>query len=277
MKNRTKDFPLRKARIKLNDRKNPITLSDIVNIIIATFSLVGICLSAWSVHQMKEDRRSAFKPDVLINPYEKKITWNEEGLENWVQTTNDEIPIIENEDGTFSSSITIQSILKASFDTLPIANIGVGTAKNISISWDSGNTKRLLNKLIEYNSDYSNFCTVGDNACVFSFYDHLVHVNNVTDSFYMYMLPANEKDSELYLSLPLPYSIIIHELIKQPEFYFDSSTISPSLFMNLSYEDILGNKYSDLIALYITRSLYSTSSAGSGYAILKIIPVYGEK
>lgn len=194
-----------------------------------------------------------------------------------MQTTSDEIPIIENEDGTISSGITIQSILKASFDTLPIANIGVGTAKNISISWDSGNTKRLLNKLIEYDSDYSNFCTIGDNACIFSFYDHLVHVNNVTDSFYMYMLPANEKNSELYFSLPLPYSIIIHELIKQPEFSFDNNTISPSLFMNLTYEDILGNQYSDLIALKITRSLYSTSSDGSGYAVLQIIPSYGKR
>lgn len=277
MKQKTKDSTLRKAHTRLNSGKNPIPLSDIINIVIATISFLGICFSAWSVYQMKEDRKSAFKPDILINPYEKKISWNEDRLEEWVQTTSDENPIIENEDGTFSSSITIQSILKASFDALPIANIGVGSAKNISITWDPGNTKRLLNKLIEYDSDYSNFCTIGDNASVFSFYDHLVHVNNVTDSFYMYMLPANEKNSELSFSLPLPYSIIIHELIKQPEFSFDNNTISPSLFMNLSYEDILGNQYSDLIALKITRSLYSTSSNGSGYAILEIIPSYGKR
>lgn len=276
MKNKTKDFPLRKAQIKLNGCKNPILLSDIINIVIATLSLVGICISAWSVHQMKEDRRSAYKPDILINPYEIKILWNKDGLEQWVQISSDENPSIENEDDPFSSSI-IESILKASLDALPIANIGVGTAKNISVSWDSGNIRRLLNKLIEYDTDYSSFCTIRDNAVIFSFHDHLVQVSNVTDSFYMYMLPSAEKDSELFLTLPLPYSIIIQELIKQPDFYFNKGTFSPSLFMNLSYEDILGNQYSDLIALKITRSLYSTSSDGSGYAVLEIIPSYGKR
>lgn len=260
-----------------------MTTSDWINLAMAFFALLSVIFSAWTVHQMYQDRKAAYRPDILINPIDVEIEWDKDRNESWLSVKENKSfapDLMEGDSAPLSgkTELTLQSFINGSLETLPIANIGAGTAKNILVSWDLGNTQRLLDSLIECDSNYSDFCTVGEKSTVFSYANHhLVQVDNERDSTYMYMLPANEDNEAKSFPFPLAYSILIHELIKTGSFYDYNSNHGPYIFLTISYSDILNNDYEKHIMFTIKRTFFTESEDGSGSAIYQITPSYAKE
>lgn len=254
-----------------------IPLSDRISLFMAFFAFLSVIVSAWSVHQMYQDRKAAYRPEIMVNPIDVDISWSADGNETW--RNNEEPrsePVYESADANHGDySISVRSVIE-SIEKLPVVNIGAGTAKDVEFLWDSGNTQRLFDSLIACDPSRSEFCTIGEKWTVFSYADaHKLQVGNEKSSTYMYLLPISTDEGEKQLAVPIAYSILINELVKN-ENYYDCfyNNYTPNFFLTITYSDILGNNYTKQIMFTITRVLLSESQDGSGTAHYQIVPHY---
>lgn len=253
------------------------SISDKINVFMAVLSLISVLVAAWTVHEMKIDRDAAYSPNILINPIDVTFSWDKDGIESWVNTDGDNsnFTITQNEDGSYSGTIKIQLLTSGAFYSLPMANIGVGSAKNITFMWDSGNAKRLIDTLLEYDPSKSDFCEIGENSATFLYGDsYIVQVNNEQLCNLMYMLPATETDEDYSLPFPELYTILIQEIIKTALFRDSYSNNGPHLFLTVSYDDIIGESYEEIIMIQLKRIYYSEAEDGAGSASYQLIPAY---
>lgn len=160
-----------------------ISRADIISIITAALALISIFISGWTVREMIKDRNAAYSPDILMNPIEISFSWDQDGNETWLSAPDNSVDptIIDNGDGTYTvkDQITLQAMVSGYINKYSVVNIGVGSAKNITFSWDSGNIQRLLDCLIVCDPSKTDFCQVGNEGITFSYSNsnHFVQVN----------------------------------------------------------------------------------------------------
>lgn len=247
-----------------------ISLSDVINGLMALLTL----LSVWGVYitisEMKKDREATYLPTVLMNPTEYTFSWDSNGSEPWFDfdsTQNSYNSEIE-EDGTFSASFTIPMKLFSDngVEKISIVNAGVGTARDLILSWDANNTQNLINYLVQYNPEKESFCQVGESV-VFEYDSGLVISDFEKDTCLTYLLP---NASETYsITFPVHYTLLIHEIIKSNKF----GENPPMLFLHADYADVQGNKYHDVFCINVKKLEYVQESSGSGHATYQLIPV----
>ena len=220
-----------------------LSYGDIINIVVAVFTLLSVIGVFWTILEMRRDRDAAYRPAIVMNPIEISFSWNE---------------------GDNRDSDWLKTKLSSRFS---VVNIGVGTAKNVVFEWDEHNTAKLRNYLIMCDSSKADFCTIGE------YYDSF-SLNGVSDSAIMskegetslmYILPeANETHQLLF---PIQYSILIEEIIKT-----GYSLSIPRLTLYAKYEDIQGKKIKSTYSIIVDVSLHTTDTLTSGEAIYQLVP-----
>ena len=196
------------VRVNIADSKR-ISRADIISIITVALALISIFISVWTVREMIRDRNAAYSPDILMNPIEISFSWDQDGTETWLSAPDNSVDptIIDNGDGTYTvkDQISLQAIVSEYINKYSVVNIGVGSAKNITFSWDSGNIQRLLDCLIACDPSKTDFCQVGNESITFSYSDsdHFVQVNREQTTHLMYMLPQSATDDEYSIGFPL--------------------------------------------------------------------------
>ena len=131
--------------------------TDIINMIMAAFALISICISSWTVREMIKDRNAAYSPDILMNPIEINFSWDQDGNEIWLSAPDNivEPTITDNEDGTYTvkDQISLQAIVSGYFNRYSVVNIGVGATKNITFSWE-GHSRYSLESTLGRNPSH---------------------------------------------------------------------------------------------------------------------------
>lgn len=153
---------------------------------------------------------------------------------------------------------------------IPIYNIGVGTAQNCTLEWETESIKTVYRKLIsslnEKDSSLINEFTYSDNDSSFSIYhtynfeiedeelnsllywdaenSDYIKEELYTETFrYPYILPITNSEPEICISLPDALSTILIEAANQE--------VDESIIINLQvkYEDLSGKEYEKLLQL----------------------------
>lgn len=245
-------------------------------------SILAVVMALFTIFEMRLDRKAAYHPDILINPVSYSFSWDENGFESWLDTEHEAVeiskPTYNGEEFTGTLGIHWQMLGQSNFSSLPVANIGVGAAKEVVFDWDSGNTKRLADYLLKLKPEKEDFCDIGSAATVFMYENYMVHVDNEKPYEYMYMLPTAKEDETNSLNIPATYTLLVHEIMKCENYSStDTDSIEPYIIVKISCKDSIGNKVEDKwVAISFVRTYYSQKPDGSGEATYQIIPLYTE-
>lgn len=240
-----------KFKNNLKDKLKGMSIGDWINSIIALFTFISLILVGWSIIEMRRDRDAAYRPSLLMNPVEYSVTWNDEGEEPWLSSSDTEEESIEiQEDGTIQGSTTIPMTLfpDDGLEAMSVVNIGVGTAKDIVFTWNEENIELLTNQLLKINPEKQDFCLVDQNI-TFLINDHIIVTDIPTPYQLMYMLPDAEQ--EYKLPIPTPYTILIHEILKESDGNISDEFIHFSL--DIEYKDVQGKKFTNTCLFYVKR------------------------
>ena len=264
---------------KTNDFKNniinrlkEISIGDWINSIIALFTFISLILVGWSIVEMRRDRDAAYRPSLLMNPVEYSVTWNDEGEEPWLSSSDTQVEeesIEAQEDGTVNGSITIPMTLfpDDGLETMSVVNIGVGTAKDIIFTWNEENIELLTDQLLKINPEKQDFCLV-DQSITFLINDHIIATNIPTPYQLMYILPDAEQ--EYKLPIPTPYTILIHEILKESNGNISDEFIYFSL--DIEYKDIQGKKFTDTWLFYVKRIFSEDDLDNENSVTFQLVP-----
>lgn len=264
---------------KTNDFKNniinrlkEISIGDWINSIIALFTFISLILVGWSIVEMRRDRDAAYRPSLLMNPVEYSVTWNDEGEEPWLSSSDTQVEeesIEAQEDGAVNGSITIPMTLfpDDGLETMSVVNIGVGTAKDIIFTWNEENIELLTDQLLKINPEKQDFCLV-DQSITFLINDHIIATNIPTPYQLMYILPDAEQ--EYKLPIPTPYTILIHEILKESNGNISDEFIYFSL--DIEYKDIQGKKFTDTWLFYVKRIFSEDDLDNENSVTFQLVP-----
>jgi len=267
-KNDKEPKKVREISIKFGNNEVCFSISDMIQIVMAIFTLMSLVGVIFTLYEMQKDRNAAYKPTVLMNAVDFQISWNTNGEEEWLSAIPNESKnsYEVNEDGSITGtfSLPINIFPHNGLEKFTVVNIGVGAAKDIYFEWDQNNLSYLSNYLAEQDPSKADFCTVGESA-VFS-YDKRLIVTDVDSSVrIMYMLP----DATETYTLPLPtaYSILIHEIMK-----CNSLPQSPHIILYAEYSDVQGRSTKDIFYISINRTYYESETDNSGTATYQLTP-----
>lgn len=244
-----------------------VSASDVIQIIIAIFTLFSVILTFCTIREMRIDRIAAYKPTVLINSVDYTISWNSNNEEEWLSSlpNNTNNSYIINEDGSITGGIHIPvSFFPDGLECFSAVNIGVGAAEDIVFEWNNNNLSALSTYLSVQNPAMDEFVTFGKSA-VFTYGERMIITNSNSDVRLLYMLP---NAIETYaLPLPTAYSILIHEIIKYP--LLDEL---PRIFLAAHYYDVQGKENTSDFIITINRTSYMQNQDGSGSATYQMTP-----
>lgn len=259
---------IKEVTIELGKKKLSFLLSDIIQIfmvVMAAMSFIGVLLT---LNEMRKDRDAAYKPAVFMNTVDYQVSWDASGEESWVSSlpnksdSNYEV----NEDGSITGtfSLPINIFPNGKLESFTSVNIGIGTARDVRFEWDQNNLHLLTEYLTACNPSKSGFCSF-DESVTFSFDERLIVTDIEHSTRLMYMLPDA---TETYtLSIPMAYSILIHEIMKCP-----SLPENMHIILYVEYSDIQGKHSRDTIYITINRTYYENGMDGSGTATYQLTP-----
>jgi len=258
----------KKAPSKPEQKEFPFPLSDIIQMVMAFMAFLSFIGVLLTLNEMRKDRDAAYKPSVLMNAADFQITWNTSGEENWVSSLPNEsdssYEISEDGSITGTYSLPVNIFPNGKLESLTAVNIGVGTARDVCFEWDGNNLLLLSDYLTECNPSKSGFCAFGKSVA-FSFDERLIVTDLAHSTRLMYMLPDA---TETYtLSLPMAYSILIHEIMKCP-----ALPENLHIILYAEYFDIQGKHSMDTIDIAINRIYYESKLDGSGTASYQLTP-----
>lgn len=256
------------AKIKKRE-KIKLSASDVISIISAGISLISVIFVALTLHEMKTDRNAAYMPKILLNPSEISFSWDENGKEARYNLkdneNNDTFEIDENGNIKGSLEIPVSYLSDYKSENFDVVNLGVGNARDVVFKWHEDNITKLNDCLIECNPTKSEFLKV-DKSAVFDFDGNIVMTSVPLDYRIMYML-ANAQET-YKLTIPMAYSILIHEIIKSSP--YDKEL--PYLILTAKYFDVQGNEHNEIFLVQIKRLISTTDKTGAGEAVYQLIP-----
>lgn len=246
-----------------------ISLADKIDIVMAVLTFGTLIFAILTLVEMVKERNATYEPSILINPTEYSFTWNEEGVEDWLEfssTPKDE-QTINSKDGVIygNVSIPITVLYEGELEKLSTINVGVGTARDVVFEWSEHNLDDLNEFLIRCDESKKDFFKI-DQSATFSYEQGLLVTNTVKSSRLMYML-ANAQET-YNINLPSIYSVLIHEIIKTNNHNNDI----PPLLLTARYFDVQGQEKNEVFLIIIDIVLYEQDISGAGIAKYKLIP-----
>lgn len=256
------------AKIKKRE-KIKLSTSDIISAISAGLTLISVVFVALTLHEMKIERNAAYMPKILLNPAEISFSWDENGKETRYNLkdneNNDAFEMDENGNIKGTLEIPISYLSDYNSEKIDVVNLGVGNARDVVFEWNEDNLTKLNNCLIECDPTKRDFLKV-DKSAVFDFDGNIIMTDTPLDHRIMYML-ANAQET-YKLTLPMAYSILIHEIIKSSP--YDKEL--PYLILTAKYFDVQGNEHNEVFLVQIKRLISTTEKTGAGEAVYQLIP-----
>jgi hypothetical protein len=233
--------------------------------LVAMTASIGACMSAiaafLTVKQISKQRESSYRPELAISQTEFECISN--------PLTNKKIPdtwVIKNRNSQEKEIDFFKNF------TIPLRNVGLGAAKEVSIKWSFPFEKTVIhvndlaqksltpayfefkNQVLTLNSD-----NLGSYASMWG---------NQQKTKIDFVLPAPIDQMPVELILPLAYiqlaSALVYFSAKTKNFDFKNEI--PTLHLSLDYLDIGGKKYQSKFAIDINLSMIANEGEMfSGY------------
>ncbi len=263
-----------KVEIVSMPEEKKMQLADKIQIIIAALTFVSVILVFLTLQENRITRNMTYKPFIVMNPINISVKWDSNGFSTWL-TENSNVGTpgsVDADDSEINMKIPMSFLEEDTVTKYTVENIGVGTARDITFSWDNNNLSRLNNYLISVNKKYENFFKEGEKQDSFQIGDSLLFTNKIHDSAMMYMLSQADEPWTLYF--PVQYRILIEELIKQDTF---EAKDFPLVILKIDYMDIQEKKHTQFIAVRVNRMKFVENEDGSGEAMYQLTPVNSRK
>ena len=237
---------------------------EIIEIIMMVIQIISLVILYLTLKEMQVERNRSYQPDLVFGTTYYNISW-----------TDEQLKLLDLDFLIDSKNIKINHTFDPNMDTVPghepdrlqsaVSNIGVGTAKNISITITENEIKEAIenfNKSCPNNKlEYQDYDTeVGDSI---EFSDGKVAFGPVWYSAqpaYIDHLLSDHADEELY-AFPAIYYVFIYGLIVdyRDHLYVDHIPTVPDLTMQITYSDVQGIEY---VKSYILHTKVEILHAG---------------
>lgn len=249
-----------------------MSMGDRINLVMACLTFFSVVLVGVGLKQSAIARNNTYRPSILPEVVDIQYQWNENGYPSWLITDRgieDTSATYDPESDSFTTKVTIPLQIVTPREKIGFENIGVGTARNIIIEWNEGNTQRLYDYVKEGSQEYDDFCVIGDASVVFTYGDIVTVSDCEIPTQISYLLPNAEKKIDIYF--PAYYTQLIGEFIRNPD--VENHEPYPFLLLTITYEDIQGVKYSDIFVIYINKMKLEQHEDGSGNCVFRLSPV----
>lgn len=227
-------------------------------------AIISVFLTVITVYQMKIDRDTSYRPEILINPARREFSWDESGNCDWMDAmSNVDLERESEEEGTLHEG-TVTVPIGVILNTV---NVGVGTAKHIYFEWHESNIYKLNDYLLQCDESKNNFMEI-DEAVEVNYGNKTFGLNKPSMVAQMYMLPMA---SETYdIVFPPAYYLLIQEIIKAGG---DAEEI-PYIILTANYTDIQGKEYTDIFLFAVKIALRVEDASGAGKATFELVPLF---
>lgn len=210
-------------------------------------SLAAVVISIFTLYEMKTDRAAAYRPDLSIADTVIAIAWDENGIAATPSESAAEriLRYAESED-VINTTVPLK-----------IYNIGVGTAKDITLSWAHEDNLKSIEACFD---DYGGIEITTCSTCgeVFG----TVHGFPPDIIRYDFMLNAADTYNTIYLP-----QLYLDFLVQ----YASRATILdgyPTLTLTANYTDVQGTQYSQEITM--TYELITGSWGEENYCVFNL-------
>lgn len=215
-------------------------------------SIISTFLVLLTLFEMQAERNATYLPDISLNNTEVAIAWDENGL-----------PYITDEaDVAFSKMINDNNTQVNVLPQIEVYNIGVGTAKDITFIW---NTQKNIKQFMDILNSYEDINI--------SFEGNMTNIKTPSidqgiegpDSRKIdFMLNSTQE----YDTLTLP--LLYYQLIKEIYMRTDIKNM-PTLYLAVSFSDVQGKVYNEVLQIIPRISFLTRNSDGSGFCIFSLI------
>lgn len=220
----------------------------IIEIFISAFSVI---LVLFTLFEMQADRNASYKPDVSISDAEVAIVW---------EGTLPDDPTDDYSALNFDSFYEQYNINAPT--ELMMYNIGVGTAKDISLSW---NHQENVDAFIKAFDNYDDVKILYTDDMLYIETPKQTIGQGLGDNYNVEFM-LNSTTEYHTVRVPLAYSYLIQELlIRNP--YTENF---PKLNLNIAYSDIQNKVYEKQVYLSIDRIIYTTDVYDNGFCLYRI-------
>ena len=207
-------------------------------------SITSTALVLFTLFEMQAARNASYRPDITLGLTQVFITWNTEITES------------NNPNMGSISTPSYQGIDLDSVPSINLYNIGVGTAKDIIISWNHPNNFSQFVKALEPYNDIQ-IQHIENNLYVETRSQHTEYGLEQNTKF-DFMLSSSE---EYYtIKFPIYYFNLYKELFIRTPY----NTSFPRLSLTISYTDIQNKSYSKNISVHIKPVLYEVTELSNG-------------
>lgn len=222
-----------------------------------TISIISTLLVLLTLFEMQAGRNATYLPDISLHNTKVAISWNKNGLPNITQEAKDIVLKMADKDTIINKLPQIK-----------VYNIGVGTAKNISINWDhQRNIKAFMDILnpcedidISYDGNMLNIKTPSVKKSIGEYGKYQIDfLLNSTQEFETF-------------AFPLSY----YTLLKESYIRTEHKEI-PTLYLLASYSDVQGKEYNKTIQINANISFLTKDSDGSGTCVFTLNPIKENK
>lgn len=215
-------------------------------------SIISTLLVLLTLFEMRAERNATYLPNISLSNTEVAIAWNENGL-----------PYISAESESFFSEMINKNDTQVNIlPQIKVYNIGVGTAKDITFTWD---TKRNIKQFMDILNTYEDINLSFEENMIYIKTPSMEQGIGESDSYGIdFMLNSTQEYDTL--TFPLSY----YELIKQIYMKKDIQNV-PTLFLCISFSDIQGKTYNKSLQITPKVSFLTQNPDGSGYCIFNLI------
>lgn len=222
-----------------------------------TISIISTLLVLFTLFEMQAERNATYLPDISLSNTKVAISWDKNGL-----------PCITQEAKDITAKIADEDTIINKLPHMKVYNIGVGTAKNISFTWEN-------QKNMKAYIDFLNSC----NDIDISFDENMLYIktpaiNQGIGGSYIsqYDFLLNSTQEFETLALPLSY----YTLIKEAYIRTNNEKI-PILYLSVSYSDVQGKSYNKTIQINADISFLTKNPDGSGFCIFTLTSIKENK
>ncbi|WP_214629718.1 hypothetical protein [Paenibacillus agaridevorans] len=239
---------------------------DYISLASSLAALFSSLIALLTLFEMRAQRRNSLRPEIVIKRSYIYLFWEEEG--------KGDLPInwYNNNDSARSKNSTQKY-------TLRIINIGLQTAKDLTVEWQY-DINKFIDLIHKYNDDNLYRIEVSDSKWLnikSKNGDQGINLKNDLSEYLGFMGTGKNDDECLYLDVPISLQTLISVLLS----LCDSSNgkvleYQPEISLILQYKDISGKEYSKTIKLLFSVSAFHIKykpAEYAGSALLKEIDI----
>ena len=230
-----------------------LSLKETIAMLTNLATIISVIIVLLTLREMQIQRNNAYRPDIVFESVSVHFIWGQH-------------------DKYFSSvhGCLSNPFAKGDFNPyylqIPLKNIGVGVAKNITYSIDASSFIELLDYLngISDENNYT-YDEMDDGSLFLRNGQWQRMVSSTLNSKVLYLLPNAEETYDFYI--PEVYLELLKNIYLSCG---DEPHNIPAIKINLSFEDVQGVRYTNTVFLTIGTYFYWEDADGNGSSSCRI-------